>query len=133
VGAAENLALHERWTDAENSHDLSHHDEFLHPDIELQVAGAEPISGLDGYLVMMEANYSGLENFHSAVEDRFATDDRVVCRWRTTGVHNGEMFGVPPTGKRVEFTGVSVWEFDGGKARRGFVFPDVAAIIGQLS
>jgi len=28
---------------------------------------------------------------------------------------------------------VSLWEFDNGKARRGWVFPDIAALISQLT
>jgi hypothetical protein len=27
---------------------------------------------------------------------------------------------------------VSLWEFDGGKARRGWIFSDVAGLMGQL-
>ena len=39
---------------------------------------------------------------------------------------------MPATGKRLTFAGVSLWEFDDGKARRGWVFPDIAALMSQL-
>jgi ketosteroid isomerase-like protein len=42
------------------------------------------------------------------------------------------MFGMPATGKPVEFPDMSVWEFEGGKARRGRVFPDIASIMMQV-
>jgi len=80
MGAAENIAVHTSWTEAEDHHDLSHHHEFIHDDIEVHVPGSEPIVGLDGYLAMMEANYAGLTDFRVVLDDQFATDDRVVCR-----------------------------------------------------
>ena len=132
MGAAENLAVHTRWTDAEEHHDLSHHRDFLHDDIEVHVPGAEPIVGLDGYRAMMDANYAGLVGFHVTLDDQFSTDDRVVCRWRLSGTHGGELFGMPATGKHIEFAGVSLWEFEAGKARRGWVFPDLASAMAQL-
>ena len=132
MGAAENVAVHSRWTAAEDRHDLSHHHEFIHDDIEVHMPGSEPIVGLDGYVAMMDMNYAGLKDFHVVLDDQFATDDRVVCRWRTSGVQSGELFGLPATGKPVEFAGVSVWEFDHGRARRGWVFPDIAAVMAQL-
>jgi predicted ester cyclase len=56
----------------------------------------------------------------------------VVCRWRATGTHDGELYGIPATGKAFEYTGVSVWEFDDGKARRGWAFPDNVTLMQQL-
>ncbi len=132
MGAAENVAVHTRWSRAEERQDLSHHGEFIHSDIEVHLPGQEPVVGLDGYLAMMEANYAGMPDFHVVLDDQFATDDRVVCRWRTSGTQNGELFGLPPTGRHIEFAGVSIWEFDHGKARRGWVFPDIAAVMAQL-
>ena len=66
------------------------------------------------------------------LEDQFATDDRVVCRWTASGTHEGELYGIPATGKHIAYTGVSLWEFDDGKARRGWIFPDVASLMTQL-
>ena len=132
MGADQNLVVHTAWAEAENRHDLSRHHDFLHDDIEVRLSGREPIIGFDAYMKMMKENYAALDGFETVLEDQFATDDRVVCRWLSKGVHSGELNGVPATGKHIEFAGVSLWEFDNGKARRGWVFPDVAALISQL-
>jgi steroid delta-isomerase-like uncharacterized protein len=66
------------------------------------------------------------------LDDRFATDDRVVCRWRTSGTHEGDFNGLPPTGKRIEWMGISIWEFEDGKARRGWIMQDVASLMRQI-
>ena len=45
-----------------------------------------------------------------------AEGDKVVTRWTATGTHQGEFFGVAPTGKRIEMTGINIERFDeGGK------------------
>ena len=36
------------------------------------------------------------------------------------------------TAKRIESAGVSLWEFDAGKAQRAWIYADVAALISQL-
>jgi steroid delta-isomerase-like uncharacterized protein len=104
----------------------------LHDDIVVNQAGADPVVGLDGYVAMMEATYAGLPDFHVVLEDQFATDDRVVCRWTASGTHKGDLFGIPGTGKQIEYSGMSLWEFDNGKARRGWLFSDVSTLMAQL-
>ena len=132
MGATENLAVHTKWSDAEDRHDLTQHDDFLHDDIEVRLPGSDPIVGIESYRAFMEASFAGLDGFRVILDDQFATDDRVVCRWRTSGIHSGEFFGIPATGRSVEFAGLSLWEFESGKARRGWVFPDAASLMAQL-
>jgi steroid delta-isomerase-like uncharacterized protein len=132
MGARENLAAHTALTEAENRHDLTHHGDFLHDDIEFHLVGGEVLVGIDAYVTMMEAGYAGLEGFSVVLDDQFATDDRVVCRWRARATHTGEFVGFPATGKQIEFPGMSLWEFDHRKARRGWGFLDLASLMAQL-
>ena len=85
MGASENLAVHTAWTEAENRHDLTHHGDYLHDDIQFHQPGSEPLVGLTAYVTMMQALFAGLEGFCVTLDDQFATDDRVVCRWRARG------------------------------------------------
>jgi steroid delta-isomerase-like uncharacterized protein len=130
--SAQNLATHTAWSQAEDRQDLSGHHDFPHDDIVVHQAGAEPVVGFDAYIALMEATYAGVPDSHVTLEDQFATDDRVVCRWRSSGTHEGDLFGIPATGKKIDSTGVSMWEFDQGKAHRGWVYSDVASLMAQL-
>ena len=50
------------------------------------------------------------------VEDQLAEGDKVVTRYTASGTHQGEFFGVAPTGKRIEMSGIQIDRFDeGGK------------------
>jgi steroid delta-isomerase-like uncharacterized protein len=46
------------------------------------------------------------------VEDQVAEGDEVVSRWTLRGTHQGEFFGVPASGKRVEMSGIQIDRFD---------------------
>jgi predicted ester cyclase len=81
---------------------------------------------------MLKAQYAGLDGFRVVIDDAFATEDRVVCRWRISGRHAGELSGIPPTGNAIEFPGMSLWEFEDGKARRGWVLPDIASLMSEV-
>jgi len=49
------------------------------------------------------------------IEDQVAEGDKVVSRWTLRGTHQGEFFGVPATGERVEMGGIQIDRFEGGK------------------
>jgi predicted ester cyclase len=120
VGAAENLATHLRWAEADDRHDLSHHHEFIHDDIVVHHLDGEDIVGLAALVANMEASLAAMPDYKVTIDDRFATHDRVVCRWRVSGV--------PLGGAPVEVAGISVWQFEDGKARRGWVCSNAAAL-----
>src|SRR5438874_2052260 len=129
MGVRENLEIHSRWAEAQaNRHDLSQHEEFVHPDIEIYHADGKTVVGLDAMRKSMEANYAAMPDYHMVMEDQFATEDRVVCRWRVKGTPTGEIFGVPASGRPIEIEGVSIWEFVDGKARRGWVYSNAASL-----
>jgi predicted ester cyclase len=50
------------------------------------------------------------------VEDQVAEGDKVVTRWKASGTHQGEFFGVAGTGNRIEMSGIQIDRFgEGGK------------------
>lgn len=65
--------------------------------------------GIAAYRSMMETAYGGMPDLLVVLDDQFATDDRVVCRWRINGTHSKDSFGFPATGKHIEYAGMSAW------------------------
>ena len=47
-------------------------------------------------------------------------DAKVIANWRAKGTHLGPELGIPASGRRVDFTGLSVFEFTDGKITAGF-------------
>ena len=98
MGAAENLDVHSQCTEAENGHDLSQHGDFFHDDIAVVVAGGDSTVGIDAYRASLESLFQGMSDFKVVLEDQFATDDRVVCRWRATARTTVSSTAFPPPG-----------------------------------
>ena len=48
-------------------------------------------------------------------EDMVAEEDEVAARWMAEGTQEGELLGVPPTGKRFRFSGMSICRMAGGR------------------
>jgi len=66
------------------------------------------------------------------VEDIIAEGETVMARWSCRGTHKGDLSGIPPTGKQVNITGVSIARFANGKMEEGWVNWDALALMQQL-
>ena len=49
------------------------------------------------------------------VDELIAEGDRVWARWTFQGRHTGELFGIPPTGKQVSYSGINIFRVADGK------------------
>src|ERR687898_1599193 len=48
-------------------------------------------------------------------EDTLAEGEKVLIRWSLTGTQEGELMGIPPTGRQVTLTGFDLFRIEGGK------------------
>jgi len=48
-------------------------------------------------------------------EELIASGDTIIGRWTATGTHTGELPGVPPTGKPISISGITIYRFRGDK------------------
>ena len=71
--------------------------------------------GLAGAQQKWAAYLAALPDLRATLEDLVAEGDRVAVRWTVEGTHRGALFGIPPTGTRVRFRGLSIYRFAGGK------------------
>jgi steroid delta-isomerase-like uncharacterized protein len=74
----------------------------------------------------------GFPDVVSTIEDLIAEGDRVAARWRARATHRGEYVGVPPTGKEVEFTGISVYRIEGGRIAESWTVEDELGLMRQI-
>jgi predicted ester cyclase len=56
----------------------------------------------------------------------------VVARWRSRATHQGEYMGIAPTGKEVEFTGISVYRIEAGKIAQSWNIEDQLGLMRQI-
>jgi predicted ester cyclase len=74
----------------------------------------------------------GFPDLESTIEDLIAERDKVVAHWRAQATHTGEYMGIPPTGNRVNFTGISIYRIEGGKIAESWGVSDLVGMMQQL-
>ena len=113
-----NKQLAERFhTDIFKAGKLEVAEEILAPDFTIHAPGYPPewTRGPEGTKQLAQAIRSGLPDLGITHDDVIAEGDRVMIRWTSTGTHNGEMMGVPATGKQVTLTGFDLFRVEGEK------------------
>lgn len=91
-----------------------------------------PIRGRDGLRTVAEGYRTGLGGPRVRIEDQVAEGDTVVTRWTATGRHEGELFGVPPTGRDLTVTGISIERIHGGQIVEDWTIWDALGLMRQL-
>jgi steroid delta-isomerase-like uncharacterized protein len=67
------------------------------------------------------------------VQQEVAEEETVVVRWRSTGTQRGEFTkGIPPTGERVSWSGVSIFRIVDGKIQEERVEEDLLDLQEQI-
>jgi predicted ester cyclase len=74
----------------------------------------------------------GFPDVVSTIEDIIAEGDKVVAHWRSRATHQGEYMDIPPTGNRVEFTGISVYRIKEGKIAESWNIEDQFGLMQQI-
>ncbi|MCB0212682.1 MAG: ester cyclase [Anaerolineae bacterium] len=131
---ADNKAVAMRWQDMFRSsqEDLSKLDEFLAADFISHSAppGLDP--GIEGVKQMISIFQNAFPDMKGAVEDVVAEGDKVVVRFSGTATHQGEFFGIPPTGKSIKSTGINIFRIEAGKIIEHWNNADDLGLLQQL-
>jgi steroid delta-isomerase-like uncharacterized protein len=88
-------------------------DEVCSPDVvSHDPAEQEDVTGIPAHKERAKGYKTAMSDLSLTVEECFAAGDKVVIRWRARGTNDGELMGMPPTGRSVEITGCSIDRFD---------------------
>lgn len=77
--------------------------------------------GLAGLQATARQYFETFGDFHMKLEDSVVTDDKVVARLTVTAIHDHPVQLGPnapvfkPTGRKLEWQGISIWQVAGGK------------------
>jgi steroid delta-isomerase-like uncharacterized protein len=88
-------------------------DEVCSPDcVTHDPAEAEDVQGIDAHKERVRMYRTAMSDLAVVFDDVIAEGDKVVSRWSARGTNDGELMGMPATGKSVEITGISIDRFD---------------------
>jgi steroid delta-isomerase-like uncharacterized protein len=88
--------------------------------------------GPEGIKAVVNMFRGGMPDLRVVIEDVIAEGEKVMMRYRIEGTHEGELFGVPPTGRRVSIESITVERVSGGKIREHWRVTDTLDMMQQL-
>jgi predicted ester cyclase len=131
TSVAENKAIMTSQLAIWNDGDYDLADELFHPASVTPDAPQLP-PGPEGCKQVAHVFREAFPDFHMTVEDVVAEADLVTCRFRQTGTHEGELFGIGPTGRRVDFGEMAICQIAGGQIVASWFQTDMLALMSQL-
>ena len=94
-------------------------------------------SGVDGYKQFVNSYMSAFPDAHFTIDYAFTDGQNTevqneVTRWTVTGTHEGELAGIPRTGRRFSVTGISIARIANGKITESWNSWDALGLMQQL-
>jgi predicted ester cyclase len=86
----------------------------LYDSNSLQVHGFPPNlpSKFEGMRMFYDALWRAFPDSYLVIDDLIVEGDKAVSRYTFTGTQMGEFMGIPPSGKRVKLSGMTILRFD---------------------
>ncbi len=134
TSAQENIDLVHRMVDALNATDVDAQDEFWTDDMIWRgPPGFGDIHGIEAFKgEVMGRFFSAFPDFHGVIDIELADDRFVAATGVVTGTHQGDWFGIAPTGKHVEMRYSDFWRIENGRLAENWVMIDHVGVFGQL-
>jgi steroid delta-isomerase-like uncharacterized protein len=131
MSTEDNKAHVRRGFEAVNQKNLAVFDELLTPDVVFHTASTT-MQGLEAYKQFLSMYMTAFPDLHFTIEDMIAEGDTVVARFTTRGTHQGNLMGIPPTGKQVSGTGMFIDRIVNGKGVEQWFNTDDLGLMQQL-
>ena len=91
-----------------------------------------PAPGVEGQKQLLTAFRTTFPDLHVTADDILVDGDRIVVRWTACGTHQGELLGIPATGKQVTITGIDILRIADGKIVERWAEDNGLALMQQL-
>ena len=127
-----NKEIVRRWQEAYNSGDLDELDKVLAPNWASN-------AWLEGVPQTVEAAKEGgrgmlalFPDYHCRIEELVAEGERVMMRWTASATHNAEIFGLAPTGRLLQWSGISLFEVRDGRITGHWAFGEELSFLEDI-
>jgi predicted ester cyclase len=96
-------------------------------------AGGQPVrQGPEGVVSLVKTWRNAFPDGQMTIDDLIAEDDLVIARLTWRGTHQGDFYGIAPTGKEVTVTSIGLDRIVGGKIVEGWGELDMLGMMQQM-
>jgi steroid delta-isomerase-like uncharacterized protein len=132
MSVAENKTIVQRWWDRAGHGDLSVLDDLVGADYVYHNPATPGFETHEQHKQVILGFVNAFPDLEWTVDDVIAEADTVVLRSTFRGTHQGELLGVPPTGKRAEWPAIAIFRLADGKVVEEWVQGDMLGLMRQL-
>ena len=119
---------HDMW----NKFDKRVFPEILHEDIWFRGSLGQVKRGFEELGTYVDFIQAAFPDFHNEIVETITQGNKTFARLSYTGTQQGEVLGIPPTGKRIEYAGAAVFTIREDKIARIWVLGDMYGLVTQL-
>jgi predicted ester cyclase len=132
--SAENRLAARRWVDAFNARDDEGEADARAADYIGHAPDSMHLPALDNdaWVAFLDTFLEGFPDLHLQVQDTVADEEMSAQRILFTGTHTGHFRGLPPTGRKVRFSGLEISRMVDGKAAEHWFQMDTLTMFQQL-
>ena len=132
MSTQDNKALARRYIEELfNQKNLAVFDELCAPNFVWHNASTT-MQGQESCKQFLSMLLSGFPDLHITIEDLIAEGDLVAERLTFRGTHQGDLLGIPSTGKQIHVTGLSITRVANGKCVEFWTNSDDLGLMQQL-
>jgi steroid delta-isomerase-like uncharacterized protein len=115
-----------------NRRDPAAVDRYVSSSYTLRTAEAGAPSGREAVKAYIAAYLDGFPDLHISIDQLLAVGDKVVGVFTFTGTHNGDLFGVPPTGRAISVRQIAIYRLENGQVVDEWEISDQLGLMRQI-
>ena len=113
-----------------NGGQYDHVEEFMSENVELHGTGLP--AGLEPLKQWFTMFHAAFPDQRTTIDELVAEEDKVVLHATVSGTHQGELEGIPATGKSITQTSITIFRLANGKIAEGWYVSDHLKLMQQL-
>ena len=124
--------IQEYYDEVINKADYTNIDKYLHDDFGGDTSRGA-VSGKEAHIQHFETPRAICPDLYLTINRMVEEGDTVVIHITTTGTHTGiDAYGKPASGKKINFSGINIYDFKDGKIVKGTAVGDMLGLCQQL-
>jgi steroid delta-isomerase-like uncharacterized protein len=131
VDVQQNEAALMRAVQAWNAGDVDSYMELYADNIKLH-AGTYDFPDKKAVEGMYKEFHAATSDLRLDIHETFGDGDRLAVRYTVNGIHTGELMGIPPTGREISMTGITIMHFEDGRVVERWDSDDSAEVLSRL-
>jgi steroid delta-isomerase-like uncharacterized protein len=120
------------YADVWNRKDYDQARRIIAPDFSFRGSLDDERKGVEGFIDYNKGVHAALGGYTCTIRDMVVSGGRVAAQMYFEGVHQGEFFGVPATGKTLHWMGAAFFDIADEQIQSLWVLGDIEGLKRQL-